>query len=431
MQIIEIKGNQKLMNREKTLFLCSKMTPIVLYDYVFKWTDNLTEKDCIACFNSTDMESEVLKALLIAKVPTILFVMNRFTDVNNIQIERALKENRMLIVILRRDEPKGKGSTPRLRNNYVLSMCQHVVCGYINKNGSLFPLLAGRKNVVNLIDENAYSMVAEPTTSHERWTVAQDKMLLRMFYDDMGIHAIHKQLQRTYVAVYARLHSITQPEELLKGREFEDYVLSLFNLQDNHELILQEWQGDKSFGMIQPENNSNPDFVFRYRQNEFAIECKWREKLGREWGKDLFSTRRIENYRHFSDIRHMPVTIILGVGGEPCNPELLYKIPLEEVISITNGDRPIVDYQYPLLSFDISLFIKQEEKPRKKTYTLNEKRKQFSNAYKPWSTEDDKLLVTLQHENKSIKELTSVFKRNKGAIHSRIQKLIGKGNGEN
>ena len=92
MQVIETKGNQNLMNREKTLFLCSKMTPIELYGYVFKWTDSLTERDCIACFNSTDMESEVLKALLVAKVPTILFVMNRFTDVNNIQIERALKK---------------------------------------------------------------------------------------------------------------------------------------------------------------------------------------------------------------------------------------------------------------------------------------------------------------------------------------------------
>ena len=61
MQIIKTKGNQNLMNREKTLFLCSKMTPIGLYDYVFKWTDSLTGKDCIACFNSTDMESEVLK----------------------------------------------------------------------------------------------------------------------------------------------------------------------------------------------------------------------------------------------------------------------------------------------------------------------------------------------------------------------------------
>ena len=430
MQVIETKGNQNLMNREKTLFLCSKMTPIGLYDYVFKWTDSLTGKDCIACFNSTDMESEVLKALLVAKVPVILFVMNRFTDVNNIQIEQALKENRMLIVILRRDEPRGKGSTPRLRNEYVLSLCQHVVCGYINRNGSVFPLLAGRKDIVNLVDENAFSMAAEPTGRHERWTVAQDKMLLRMFYDDMGIHAIHKQLQRTYAAVFARLHSITQPEELLKGREFEDYVLSLFNIQEDGELILQEWQGDKSYGIIKPENNSNPDFVFRYRQKEFAVECKWREKLSRDWSKDVFPARRIENYRHFSEVRHMPVTIILGVGGEPCNPELLYRIPLEEVVSIISEKRSIVDYLYPLLSFDVSWFLQQEGKSKEKAYTLDEKRKQFPNAYKSWSTEDDKLLVTLYDENRSIKELMSIFKRNEGAIRSRIQKLIVKANGE-
>ena len=430
MQIIETKGNKNLMNREKTLFLCSKMTPIGLYGYVFKWTDSLTEKDCVVCFNSTDMESEVLKALLVAKVPTILFVMNRFTDVNNIQIEQALKKNKMLIVILRRDEPRGKGSTPRLRNEYVLSLCQNVVCGYINKNGSVFPLLAGRKDVVNLVDENAFSMAAEPTGRHERWTVAQDKMLLRMFYDDMGIHAIHKQLQRTYAAVFARLHSITQPEELLKGREFEDYVLSLFNIQEDGELILQEWQGDKSYGIIKPENNSNPDFVFRYRQKEFAVECKWREKLSRDWSKDVFPARRIENYRHFSEVRHMPVTIILGVGGEPCNPELLYRIPLEEVIFITSEKRSIVDYLYPLLSFDVSWFLQQEGKSKEKAYTLDEKRKQFPNAYKSWSTEDDKLLVTLYDENRSIKELMSIFKRNEGAIRSRIQKLIGKANGE-
>lgn len=430
MQIIETKGNQNLMNREKTLFLCSKMTPIGLYGYVFKWTDSLTEKDCIACFNSTDMESEVLKALLVAKVPTILFVMNRFTDVNNIQIEWALKENRMLIVVLRRDEPKGKGFTPRLRNEYVLSLCQHVVCGYINKNGSVFPLLAGRKDVVHLIDENVFSMAAEPTGRHERWTVAQDKKLLRFFYDDMGIHAIHMQLQRSYAAVYARIHSITQPEELLKGREFEDYVLSLFNIQEDGELVLQEWQGDKSYGIIKPENNSNPDFVFRYRQNVFAVECKWREKLSRDWSKDLFPTRRIENYKHFSEVRHMPVTIILGVGGDPCNPEFLYRIPLEEVVSIISEKQSIVDYLYPLSSFDVSLFLQQEGKSKEKAFTLNEMRTQFPNAYKPWGTEDDKLLVTLYDENRSIKELMSIFKRNEGAIRSRIQKLIGKTNGE-
>lgn len=90
MKIIDTNGNYELMSREKTLFLCSKMTPINLYKYVFQWTDRLTSNDCIACFNSTEMESEVLKTLLVSKIPTILFVMNRFTDINNVQINQAL-----------------------------------------------------------------------------------------------------------------------------------------------------------------------------------------------------------------------------------------------------------------------------------------------------------------------------------------------------
>lgn len=357
MQIIETRGNQDLMNREKTLFLCSKRTPIGLYEYVFRWTDSLTERDCIACFNSTDMESEVLKALLVGKVPTILFVMNRFTDVNNSQIEQALKENRMLIVVLRSDKLKGKGATPRFRNEYVLSLCQHVTCGYVNKNGSVFPILAGRKDVLNLIEEKAYSTAAEPEVRHERWTVAQDKMLLRMYYADMGIHAIHKQLHRTYAAVYSRIHSLTQPEEILKGREFEDYVLSLFNIQEEGAPVLQEWQGDKSYGMIRPENNSYPDLVFRYGQKRFAIECKWREKLPMDLSKDLFPIRSIENYKRFSKSRKMPVTIVLGVGGEPCYPDFLYVIPLESVISLVSGNQSITDYYYITRSFDVSQFL--------------------------------------------------------------------------
>lgn len=430
MQIIETKGNQNLMNREKTLFLCSKLTPIRLYEYVFQWTDSLTVRDCIACFNSTDMESEVLKALLVANVPTILFVMNRFTDVNNIQIEQALKENRMLIVVLRRDEPRGKGTTPRLRNEYVLSLCQHVTCGYVNKNGSVFSMLAGRKDVVNLIDDSATLMTADLDTHHDRWTVAQDKMLLRMYYADMGIHAIHKQLNRTYAAVYSRIHSMTQPEELLKGREFEDYVLSLFNIQEGGMLVLQEWQGDKSYGMIQPENNSNPDFVFRYGENEFAIECKWREKLQADLSKDLFPLRRIENYKKFSEIQKMPVTIVIGVGDEPCYPELLYAIPLERIGSVVSGNQSIVDFLCSSRSFEASQFVIQKDKSKEKAYTMEEKRKQYPNAYKPWSKDDDEQLLLFVNEKKSVKELTLIFGRNEGAIRSRIRKLMNKEDGE-
>jgi len=420
MQIIETKGNRNLLMREKTLFLCSKRTPVGLYEYVFQWTDCLSEKNCIACFNSTDMESEVLKALLVAKIPTILFVMNRFTDVNNIQIERALQENRMLIVVLKRDEPKGRGTTPRLRNEYVLSLCQHVTCGYINKNGIVFSLLAGRRDVKYLIDEEVYLTAAEPDVCRERWTVAQDKVLLRMYYADMGIHAIHKKLQRSYTAVYARIHSITQPEEFLKGREFEDYVLSLFNLQEGGPLVLQEWQGDKSLGMIMPKNNSNPDFVFRYEDKEFAVECKWREALDIDLSKDLFPAKRIENYKRFAADRKMPVTVILGVGGESCNPELLYVIPLECLSAILSQSQSIMDFLCTSLTFNVFQFMRITAK----TYTMEEIRRQYPNAYKPWCKGDDQKLLNLYREGKSVTELSLIFKRKSSSITSRIKRLI-------
>lgn len=345
MHIVKTIGNQELMNREKTLFLCSKKTPIGLYERVFQWTDSLTSKDCIACFNSTDMESEVLKALLVSEIPTILFVMNRFADVNNIQIERALHDNRMLIVVLKRDEPCGSGLTSRLRNQYVLSICQHIVCGYINKNGSILSLIAGRDNLEKLMDDSDMElMVAESDRRYIRWTVAQDKVLLRMYYMDMGIHAIHKQLGRSYSAVYTRIHSITQSEYSLKGREFEDFVLSLFYDQVGNGLVLKEWQGDKSLGKLKPENNKHPDFVFLYDGKEFAVECKWRKILGANVSKDLFPEKMLRNYRKFRTERNIPVTIVLGIGGEPCAPAFLYLIPLEKVDAITTHTQSIMDF---------------------------------------------------------------------------------------
>lgn len=344
MQIVKTIGNRELMDQEKTLFLCSKHTPIELYEYVFRWVDGLTERDCIACFNSTEMEAEVVKALLVAKVPTVLFVMNRFTDVYNMQIERALQEERMLIVVLKRDEPRGKGLTPRLRNEFVLGMVQNVVCGYVNKNGSVFPLLAGRKDVKQLIDDNAYTMAAESEVRHERWTVVQDKVLLRMFYEDMGIHAIHKQLQRSYLSIYQRTHAMTMPEAVLKGREFEDFVLEMFNVCADGDFVLKEWQGDKTLGDVCPESNRYPDFVFSCKDGSFAVECKWRERMGKKIDNDMFPSKKLAIYQQFADERRMPVFIMLGIGGEPCQPELLYVIPLQELPNVISLQRPITDF---------------------------------------------------------------------------------------
>ena len=266
MKILNMIGNRELQEKEKILFLSSKHAPISSYDKIFAWVDSLSKDDCVVCFNTSELEIEVMKALLVNQIPTVLVVMNRFTDKYNVQIGRALEENRILIIVLQRDEPRGKGATPRLRNEFVIDKVEHVVCGHIDKNGSIYPLLAGKDKVRYLENESFHGVGEDGVPSHQRWKVWEDKTLLRMFYEDMGIHAIKKRLNRTYISVRNRTKALTLPEEVLKGREFEDFVLELFDLSDGNAYSLLEWRSDKTTGDVSPLTNTYPDFVIEYKK---------------------------------------------------------------------------------------------------------------------------------------------------------------------
>ena len=347
MRIINKIGNEQLLEREKTLFLCSKHTPYEIYPIIFDWVENLYETDCVMCFKTTEMEFEVMTSLLVHKVPTILVVMKRFTDVYNLQIEMALKEGRMLILVLERDEPRGAGQTPRLRNEFVVNMADKIVCGYVNSNGSVFSLLAGRKNVELLLNRDARMAAEELDKKNSRWTVGEDKTLLRMFYEDLGVHEIHKRLRRSYLSIKNRISSITLPEQLLKGREFEDFVLlELLGIgSKGNTMKLLEWRGDKSIAGVFPESNSYPDFVISLdHRKKVALECKWRKKLPTSLKKEVFSPERIELFKSYSDDTSISIWFIIGVGGEPSAPELLYQVPLSAVDYILSKKQSIVEF---------------------------------------------------------------------------------------
>jgi hypothetical protein len=215
------------------------MAPLSCYEKVFRWVEEFDKWQCAVCFNTSELEEEVLKALLVCHVPTVLVVTGKFHNTYNVQIEQALKEDRLLVLVLQREESDGKGYIARLRNQWVIGQVQHIACGYINPNGSIFGLLAGRSNVTHLLDK-ADLKAAEAIEKPYRWTVAEDKRLLRMYYEDMGIHAIHKAIGRPYSTVYRRVKSLTMNDELLKGREFEDHVLELLGVANNDRLTLKE-----------------------------------------------------------------------------------------------------------------------------------------------------------------------------------------------
>lgn len=54
---------------------------------------------------------------------------------------------------------------------------------------------------------------------------------------------------------------------------------------------------------------------------------------------------------------------------------------------------------------------------------MEQTKEKFSNAYKPWTEEEDVNLTKLFCEGKKPKELSEIFQRNIGAINSRIDKL--------
>ena len=406
-----------MWDRDKTLFLTSKMAPIGCYGKVFQWVESFDKSGCVVCFNTSELEEEVLKALLVCKVPTVLVVTKRFHDNYNVQIEQALNENRLLILVLQREESDGKGYIARLRNMYVIGQVQHIVCGYINPNGSIFGLLAGLNNITYLLDKEDIRMVVEQEAKPYRWTVAEDKRLLRMFYEDMGIHAIHKAINRPYSTIYKRIKALTMNDEVLKGREFEDYVINLFDLPNNKKLTLKEWRGDKTLPGVYPECNSDPDLVFEYYGHAFAIECKWRGHVPKDIEKELLSADRRTLFEQYGKDHAMPVYMLLGIGGLPSDPNCMYLVSLTEPLVMSTL------IQNPVSTPDEILQRIIRPEPKQNSSYTRKVGDKYPNAYKPWSEEDDNLLMELYKEGRTVEDMTYIFQRNKGGITSRLNKL--------
>lgn len=237
-----------------------------------------------------------------------------------------------------------------------------------------------------------------------------------MFYEDMGIHAIHKALDRPYRAIYNRIKSLTMNDEVLKGREFEDYVVDLFDLQHNKNLTLKDWRGDKTLPGIYPENNSAPDLVFSYDGQPFAIECKWRSNLPKDIEKELLPSVRQTFFLQYAREHSFPVYLLLGIGGLPSDPNRLYFAPVAESTSITTLLQNEISTSSDILQ-RIQPAAKQKQIPQ---YIL-ELRKLYPNAYKPWSEKEDNQFKKMYFAGKTIDELMLTFQRSRNGIKARLR----------
>ena len=176
MKILSRRGNEALMQRTKTAFICSRKTPDGLEYLVGKWLLGLKpEADCVMCGNQSPMERAVFTTLLQRKIPVILALAEAMPSRFDADIENALLEERLLVIT--HCEPSVHNVTARSafdRNILMLSLAQKIVVGYCSKGGNLERALAGFDNVEDLENGQPWLKTQGETTPETLATVTPE-----------------------------------------------------------------------------------------------------------------------------------------------------------------------------------------------------------------------------------------------------------------
>ena len=110
--------------------------------------------------------------------------------------------------------------------------------------------------------------------------------------------------------------------QYIKGREFESYVAGMFPIRDFEILQRADTEGSKI-----------PDLYIKdlKKREKFWVEAKWRARLYNEKYK-ICDANRLDSYKTFqASVKPETVFMVLGLGGEPSDPNEVFCLPVSEV----------------------------------------------------------------------------------------------------
>lgn len=145
-------GNEELLKRCKTAFLCSRQTSYSDMETIKNWAYRLSpEKDCILCGNHSPAEQVVFKILLEQKIPTILVLAETMKEYWEYEIRVALKEERILILTHCDNSVHQINKQSAIdRNLTILTLADNIVIGHCTKGGNIDKQTTGLTNVTYL-----------------------------------------------------------------------------------------------------------------------------------------------------------------------------------------------------------------------------------------------------------------------------------------
>lgn len=152
----------------------------------------------------------------------------------------------------------------------------------------------------------------------------------------MGIFDSIKKAARTFV------EDLNTPESFKKGQKFEDFTREVIFSIDRYKLI-KKTHDYKQNNSDYVQDSLEPDFKFECMdtQKQFYVESKFRTWFY----QDKIEFCKIGQFKRLQEInKKEPVFILIGLDGEPEDPEYVWLVPMNDIKSISLTEEFLENY---------------------------------------------------------------------------------------
>ena len=154
MEIKKHVGNIKLLELQKTAFLCSRKVSASIVLKCYDWAIEQREKgNCIISGFHSQIEKDVLHYLLKGTQPIILAFARGLKEKLEPELQKAIEQNRLLIITpFDKSVKRVTEKTAQTRNQLMIDLADKITVGYVSKDGQLEELLKQTNKTITKIE---------------------------------------------------------------------------------------------------------------------------------------------------------------------------------------------------------------------------------------------------------------------------------------
>lgn len=150
---METIGNTELLKLHKTAFLCSRKVPASVVLKCYDWaTQQRDEGNCVISGFHSQLEKDVLHFLLKGTQPIILVLARGMKKMLEPELEKALAQNRLLIISpFEKEIKRVTEKTAQIRNKLMLELADNITVGFVSKGGMLEELIKATDKKISML----------------------------------------------------------------------------------------------------------------------------------------------------------------------------------------------------------------------------------------------------------------------------------------